>query len=126
MIPAEAPRRLVVRMPNWLGDAVMALPALGALRAEWPDTDVTLAASPAVAPVFEERTPAAPQHILRLDKAGERAALAAGAFDAILLLTNSFRTAWTASRAGIPERWGYQASGRALLLTRTVGRPLAW
>lgn len=49
--------------------------------------------------------------------------LAAAGFDAALLLPNSFRAAWTARRAGIPERWGYAANLRGWLLTRAIRRP---
>ena len=46
MTRSDAPARLVVRMPNWLGDAVMALPALAAVRAAWPSTWIAVAALP--------------------------------------------------------------------------------
>jgi heptosyltransferase-2 len=57
------------------------------------------------------------------DPAAEVQALRAGSFDAILLLPNSFRSAWSARRASIPERWGYAAEFRRWLLTRPVSRP---
>jgi heptosyltransferase-2 len=124
MIRSEgAPRRLLVRMPNWLGDVVMALPALAAVRRAWPDAHITAGAFPSVAPIFEEETDAAPNEILVLEKATEREQLRAGSFDAVLLLTNSFRTAWVARRSAIPNRWGFAASGRSLLLTKAVKRP---
>ncbi len=50
--------RLVIRAPNWLGDAVMALPAMGALRAAFPAAHVAVAAIPAIAPLFDEATSA--------------------------------------------------------------------
>jgi len=117
------PARLVVRMPNWLGDAVMALPALAAVRAAWPSTWIAVAALPSIAPVFEEQTDARPQQIVVLDRNTETARLGGAGFDAALLLTNSFRTAWAARRSRIPQRWGYAAGGRGLLLTRALPRP---
>jgi heptosyltransferase-2 len=124
MTAAEGPpARLVVRMPNWLGDAVMALPALAAVRSAYPESWLAVAAIPSVAPIFEEQTAAGPQQILVLEKDREASSLRDGAFDAALLLTNSFRTAWTAKRSGIAARWGYAAGGRGLLLTRSVARP---
>jgi heptosyltransferase II len=119
----RVPRRLAVRMPNWLGDAVMALPAAGAVRAAFPDAHLAVVALPSIAPVFEEQTPARPQQILAVDKQSETEALRAGQFDTVLLLTNSFGTAWTAHRAGVRERWGYSASLRGPLLTAAVRRP---
>jgi heptosyltransferase-2 len=116
-------RRLVVRAPNWLGDAVMALPAMGALRRALGSTHITVAAVPSVAPLFEEDTNAAQDALVTIaDARTEARTLAAGAFDSALLLPNSFRSAWNVKRASIPERWGYAASGRTLLLTRTVRR----
>lgn len=122
-VAERAPQRLVVRMPNWLGDALMALPALSAVRAALPNTHLTVAALPSIVPVFEEGTGARPQQILSIDKASELQTLRAGSFDAVLLLTNSFRTAWEARRARIPDRWGYSASLRAPLLTAAIRRP---
>jgi heptosyltransferase-2 len=124
-VAERAPGRLVVRMPNWLGDAVMALPALAALRAAFPDTHLTIAALPSIAPMFAEHTPARPQQVLPIVNETERAALIDGKFDAALLLTNSFRTAWVARRAGVPGRWGYSGNLRAPLLTASVPRPNA-
>ena len=118
-----APRRLVIRMPNWLGDAVMALPAVAALRQAHADAHLALAAIPSVAPMFEEDTPARQQEIVVVDKATEAQTLRGRGFDAILLLPNSFRSAWVARRTPIPQRWGYAAGVRSPLLTRAVARP---
>jgi lipopolysaccharide heptosyltransferase II len=115
--------RLIVRAPNWLGDAVMALPALEAIRTAFADRAIVLAARPSVAPLFEEDTPARPDEILVVDGDREAAQLRDARGDAILLLPNSFRSAWAASRAGIGERWGFRASGRGWMLTRGVRRP---
>jgi heptosyltransferase II len=117
-------RRLVIRVPNWLGDAVMALAAMGAVRAAFADAHVAVAAIPSIAPLFEEATSAGQDSlIVAPDAKSEVAALRAGRFDTILLLPNSFRSAWTARRAAIPERWGYASGFRRRLLTRAVARP---
>lgn len=116
------PGRLVVRMPNWLGDAVMALPALAELRRAWPGITMAIAAPSGLAPLFFERTAAAPDEVVSFDARGERQALAGGRFDAILLLPNSVRSAWVARQTGIGERWGYGTGVRRLLLTRGVRR----
>jgi heptosyltransferase-2 len=118
-----APDRIVIRAPNWLGDAVMALPAMASVGAGYPHAAVTIAASAWLAPLFLEDTNVVPNGLLPLDPPKERAQLSAGRFDAALLLTNSFRTAWVARQAGIAERWGYSAGGRSLLLSRRVARP---
>jgi heptosyltransferase-2 len=123
MTAPDAPRRLVVRLPNWLGDVMMALPALAVVRQAFPDAFLALAATSSIVPVFEEHTPAGQQQIITVDKATEAASLREGSFDTILLLTNSFRSAWIARRSGIPNRWGYGAGVRGPLLTKTVPRP---
>jgi heptosyltransferase-2 len=119
------PSRLVIRAPNWLGDVVMALPAMAAIRRAMPETSIAIAALPSIAPVFSERTDVSPDDLLTIEPHTERARLGAGRFDAILLLTNSFRTAWIARGAGIGERWGYAAGFRRPLLTRAIARPRA-
>ena len=116
--------RLVVRAPNWLGDAVMALPAMSAVRHAHPAATLAVAAIPAVAPLFEEKTGTAPDEVLRIaDRRKESDVLRAGRYEAILLLTNSFRTAFTARQAGIGERWGYGGGLRGWALTRAMPRP---
>jgi heptosyltransferase-2 len=121
---SNSPSRLVIRAPNWLGDAVMALPALESVRAALPAAHITIAATGSIAPMFEEDTSARPDAVLTIaDRRKEAAALAAGSFDTALLLPNSFRAAWNARRAGIGERWGIAANFRSPLLTRAIERP---
>ena len=123
MTRPDAPSRLAVRLPNWLGDAVMAIPALVAVRAAFPQTHLALAGERSVLPVFEEESAVHPQQVLALDKATAPAVLREGGFDAVLLLTNSFRSAWVARQSGILERWGYSAGARGPLLTKAARRP---
>src|ERR1700730_6034830 len=77
--------RLLVRAPNWLGDAVMALPALAAVRSAFEGRTLIIAAMPAVAPIFEERSAAAPDEILAIDRARELDQLRGARADGILL-----------------------------------------
>jgi lipopolysaccharide heptosyltransferase II len=106
--------RLVILAPNWLGDAVMALPAIADVRREWPRADLVVAARPSIAPLFRivggVNDVNGVVDVEHLD----------GGFDAALLLPNSFRSALLARRAGIPERWGYRTQWRAALLTRAI------
>jgi heptosyltransferase-2 len=124
-VPAPASvTRVVVRPPNWLGDAVMALPALAALRRHWATADLTIAAVPSVAALFREETDVHPNHVIDLPT-GTSAAVAAlegGGFEVGVLFPNSFRSAWQFWRAGIPARWGYATAGRGLLLTKRSPR----
>jgi heptosyltransferase-2 len=57
------------------------------------------------------------------DHGREASVLSTGRFDLAVLLTNSFRTAWVAWRAGIPERWGYSRNVRGWMLSRPVKPP---
>jgi heptosyltransferase-2 len=119
--------RLIVRAPNWLGDAVLALPAMAAVRAAFPSSELTIAAPPSVAALFRERIAAAPDHVLEVPSgtAAAKAAIQSGRFDAGILFPNSFRSAWILYRAGVRERWGYPTAGRGLLLTRRSRAKLA-
>jgi heptosyltransferase-2 len=122
---ADPLARVVIRAPNWLGDAVMALPALAALRRHWASAHLTLAAVPAVAALFREDTDARPDRVIDLPRptSAAVAVLEGEGFDAGVLLPNSLRSAWQFWRAGIPQRWGYATSGRSLLLTRRAAVP---
>lgn len=123
--------KLLVRVPNWVGDAVLCLPALQAVRARWPQAHIALLGRPWVADLFSDQGVA--DEILRYSPQGEHAgvagleALIAGLrrqhFDAALLLQNAFQAAWIAWRARIPERIGYARDGRSWLLTRAVPVP---
>ena len=121
----SATRRLLVLSPNWLGDAVMALPALADLRHAAPSATVTVAARASIAPLFT-MVPGVDRTIV-LDKATGTAdavrELQQGAFDVAVLLPNSWRAAWLVWRSGVGERWGYRADCRGPLLTRAVSRP---
>jgi len=112
--------KLVVFAPNWLGDAVMALPAIGDVRRAHPDAVITVAARASVAPLFSLVREVDDTHVLASHAAR---GLAASGFDAALLLPNSFQSAFVAFRAGIGERWGYRGDWRRPLLTRAVERP---
>jgi heptosyltransferase-2 len=114
-----------VLAPNWLGDAVMSLPALADVRRRHPDAHLVVAVRAGLNALFE--AVAGVNEIVALEgrwRADARA-LAAGHFDAALLLPNSFRAAWTAWRAAIPERWGYRRDLRSLLLSRAIAPPRA-
>lgn len=114
--------RMLIFAPNWLGDAVMALPALDAIRETWPSAELTVAARPAVAPLLS-LVPSIKTVTLDPGMASVDT-LRAGGYETALLLTNSFHTARLARAAAIPERWGYSADLRGWLLTTAVPRPL--
>lgn len=121
---------LVILAPNWLGDAVMALPAIADVRRAAPGAAITVAARSAIAPLFQlvpqvNDTIVLPRPPAMRDLAGWRSLgtkLSGRQFDAALLFPNSLHSALLVSRAGIPERWGYRAGWRRGLLTRAIER----
>jgi heptosyltransferase-2 len=123
MKTAAMSEQLVVLAPNWLGDAVMALPAIADLIRASPDAVVDLAARPAIAPLVP-LVPRIGTAVVLGNRRESIAAVAGGRYDAALLLPNSFHTAWVARSAGIPERWGYRNEFRSVLLTRAVTPPV--
>ena len=108
----------MVIAPNWLGDAVMALPAIADVRRAEPAASIAVAARPSVAPLFALVREV--DEVITLQKDGPPPL--AGC-EAALLLPNSFHSALMVARAGVPERWGYRTDWRALLLTRAVRAP---
>jgi len=125
------PASVVVVAPNWLGDAVMALPALGDVRRRFPSARLVVAARRAVADLFH-LVPFVDE-VVTLQWSGrwwQQRVFAADAgrlrrlgADLAILLPNSFAAAWLARRAAIPDRWGYSSDMRAGLLSRAVRRP---
>ena len=112
--------RLVILAPNWLGDAVMALPAIADVRRAAPVASITVAARAPIAPLFAMARDVDETLTLGDDEAET---LAAPRFDTVLLLPNSTRAAIVARRAGIAERWGYRTGWRGSLLTRAIPAP---
>jgi heptosyltransferase-2 len=118
--------RLVIFAPNWLGDVVMALPAIADVCRTLPGGVVRVAARPSVAPLFAMVSGIGDVVTLRSGGAAGGAAAAAlreGRFDSALLLPNSMHAALVAWRADIAERWGYRTDWRGPLLTRGVPQP---
>ncbi len=117
--------KIVVRTPNWIGDTLMAMPAMAALHRHYSADEIWIAAPAGIRDIF-----AGPETTERLflpapapEKTSLRRAAAVwreGRFDAGLLLTNSFGSALEFAVARIPQRWGYDRDGRGLLLTKRV------
>lgn len=114
---------IAVFLPNWIGDAVMATPALRALREHFCDSRVIGVLKPYIAGVLE----GSPwfDDLVFLDSKGDAAqrwrAVAARLrrerIDLAVLFANTFRSAWVAWLAGCGCRIGYARYGRSLLLT---------
>jgi heptosyltransferase II len=123
--------KILVRATNWVGDAILALPALHAVRSRFAEAEISILARPYVADLYRDQQIC--NQLIPYDPAGAHAGfsgrerlvaeLRAQKFDIALLLQNAFDAAWLAWRAGIPERIGYARDGRGLLLTRAIPVP---
>lgn len=116
--------KILVRATNWVGDAIMCIPALQAVRARWPEADITILARRWVSAVYEGQGLANRLTVLE-ELRDPAAAMRAEQFDTAILFQNAFHAAWIAWRAGIPERIGYARDGRGALLTRAIATPEA-
>lgn len=130
------PKRILVRATNWVGDAVMSLPALAAIRDRFPEAHIAILARPWVAglyrhePFADEIISYQPARFERgsfrqawHDRMNIAATLRQCAFDCALLLQNAFDAALVTALAGIPERIGYARDMRSPLLTRPIEPP---
>lgn len=108
--------RILVRLPNWLGDTVMAVPALSALRAAWPDAEV-MAAGPWASLLDGHDLAAALVRYPRAWGARLRAADGLARFgpELAILLPNSLEAALTAWYIGARRRVGFARGGTGLL-----------
>lgn len=117
------PTRLIIRMPNWLGDCVMSAPVIAAIKKSHPGVSVSLmiksgmAGLGAIIPGVDDVIG------LEGDSASAINAVRQGRYDTGLILPNSFRSAWEMWRAGVPVRAGYASDFRSVLLTHRVKRP---
>ena len=122
---------ILVRVPNWIGDAVMCLPALMDLRNHHPDAKVTVLARPIIGELLaghpgvdevmmyfhqgEHQGLFGLWHLIQLVKRKQ--------FDRAVLFQNAFEAALIAWVAGIPSRIGYATDGRRWLLSEHVPSP---
>lgn len=123
----STPLRIVIVCPSWVGDAVMATPALGLVRRSLPGATIGVLCKPAVAPVlagldlFDEMLTMHPGGVMGHKHTASKLRLRG--FDTALLFTNSFSTALIARMAGAPRRIGYDRDARHLLLTHRLDAP---
>jgi len=123
--------KILIRATNWVGDAIMALPALRAVRKRFPEAEIAIVGRPYVADIYRDQEicnqliPYDPKGLHAGFSGRERLAaeLRAQKFDVALLLQNAFDAAWLAWRANIPERIGYARDVRSFLLTKAVPLP---
>ena len=124
-------RSVLIRAPNWIGDAVMCTPALMDVREAWPQATITLLARPSIAQLLKGHP--AIDDIIVYDHKGCHAGiwgkrtliqtLKKREFSAAILFQNAFEAALLAFLAKIPKRFGYATDGRRFLLSQPVQLP---
>ena len=119
-------KRILLRVPNWVGDAVMTLPALDALHRLYPAAGITVLARSTVIPVYE-RNPAVADIIEYgeefksvLGRVRLAAILRKRDFHLAVLFQNAFDAALLSFMARIPGRVGYGRDMRSGLLTTAI------
>ena len=127
----SSPNNILVRVPNWIGDAVMCLPALMDIRECFVKANITILARPTIAEmlreqcginnvlIFENQT--THRGIFGLLKLSH--IIRKRTFDMAVLFQNAFEAAVLTSIANIPTRIGYATDGRGWLLSQSVQRP---
>jgi heptosyltransferase-2 len=120
--------KILVYAPSWIGDAVMSLGAIRALRRARPGARIVVLARPWVAELYDgfEGVDGRLGYDPRGTDRGLRGLMSAASrvraerFDSCLLLPNAFRSALFVRLAGVRARWGYATESRGFLLTRSV------
>ncbi len=126
--PLNDPRTILVIMPNWIGDSVMATPSLKALRRSYPASFLCVAGlRPVLETVFDPAISDLPIEL----PAKSRGSLfrtirliRQGRFDMAVIFPNSFRSALAVFLGKVKKRVGYARDGRGFMLTDTAKPPV--
>jgi heptosyltransferase-2 len=120
------PFRILIRSTNWLGDAVLTIPAVQAIAQGRPDAQVTVLTPAKLAGLWEQ-VPGVAAVLVIPPNAGvwtvARLIRSAGNFDVAIVLPNSLRTALEVWLAGVARRVGYAGHRRRHLLNQIVREP---
>lgn len=123
-------RRVVVRGTNWVGDAMMSVPALRELRRVLPDAHITLCTRSWAQGIFADADFLDDILLYDREKSGFKSVLKQAAewrrrrFDLAILFQNAFEAALLAKIGHVKHRVGYATDGRSFLLTEPLPVPL--
>lgn len=120
---------ILIRGANWIGDAVMTIPAMREIRRLFPESRITLLTRSWAEGIFRDADFV--DEILTFESRdrsfanvfSEARRLRTGEFDLAVLFPNSFGSAAVVRLAGIPRRLGYASEGRSILLSDAIRRP---
>ena len=113
-------KKVLVVAPNWLGDAVLAMPAIAGVRGIFPASRITVLGLPHICELFKE-SPYADQRLIYSDTLLSTVRdIKNEKFDLAILFPNSFRTAFMVYLARIPLRCGYSRDGRGFMLNMAI------
>ncbi len=124
---------ILIRMPNWIGDAVMATPILQDVRAHFPDARITAMCRRPTCELLEKEeaidelfcfSPSEGSFSRRDEHKSVIEAMRKGQFDLGILLTHSFSSAWWMWQGHVKRRIGFAAHWRSFLLTDRLALPL--
>ena len=116
------PFRILIRSSNWLGDAVMSVPAVRTIKNGRPDVQVTIATPDKIAPMWklipevDAIVPLPNGSLLRVVRLLKQRM----PFDVAILFPNSLRVALESWLSGIPRRVGYRGHWRSWLVNQIV------
>ncbi|PYK29988.1 MAG: lipopolysaccharide heptosyltransferase II [Verrucomicrobia bacterium] len=119
------PFRILIRSSNWLGDAVMSVPAVRAIKHGRPDVHLTIAARDKIAPMWklipevDAIIPLPDGSLLPFVRRLRQQM----PFDVAILFPNSLRVALESWVSGIPRRVGYRGHWRSSLVNQIVREP---
>jgi heptosyltransferase-2 len=128
--PSEI-KRVLIRATNWVGDAVMTLPALEAVRETFPSSFIAVLAKPWVAPIYDHQPAVNRVLVFQKQEGAFRGwgelircirLIRRNRFDLAILFQNAFEAALLTRLGGAGFRVGYRTDGRGLLLTHRVLR----
>jgi heptosyltransferase-2 len=125
------PEKIIIRMPNWIGDLVMATPVLSDLRKAYPKAHITAMCRTPISDLLREDQDIdelfcfnkTNRFSRRSDKHDIIEKLKHGKYDLGVLLTHSFSSAWWFWLGKVKRRLGYKGNGRGILLTDKIALP---